>query len=89
MMARDPRGFALERERAEAEEEVLVDQMPISLPFTPFADQQWEMVYLPLEAGVHVFQADQAFGLISYGWDQAVSYGYPAGLNFRSASWMP
>ena len=40
--------------------EVLVDQMPISLSFTPFADQQWEMVYLPLEPGIHTFQADQA-----------------------------
>jgi hypothetical protein len=33
--------------------------------------------------GVHVAQAEQPFGVISYGYDQYVSYGYPAGLNLE------
>jgi hypothetical protein len=69
--------------------DIQVDQMPITIAFTPFADGQWELGYVQLEPGVHAFQSTEAFGLIAYGWDQAVSYGYPAGLNLRSDTWMP
>ena len=69
--------------------DITVDQTPLMLSFSSFADGQWEMGYLQLEPGVHVFQSSQPFGLIAYGWDQAVSYGYPAGLNLRSTNWMP
>ena len=33
--------------------------------------------------GVHTARADEFFGVISYGHDQYVSYGYPAGLNLE------
>jgi hypothetical protein len=34
-----------------------------------------------VEDGVHVAQCVEPFGVIAYGYDQYVSYGYPAGLN--------
>ncbi|MBM4387725.1 MAG: IgGFc-binding protein, partial [Deltaproteobacteria bacterium] len=33
--------------------------------------------------GTHVVQADEPVGVISYGFDQYVSYGYPAGLDLK------
>ena len=42
---------------------------------------KWAVWRLIVTDGVHVAEADQPFGVISYGYDQYVSYGYPAGLN--------
>ena len=47
------------------------------------------MAYVQLTPGIHRFSADDRFGLIAYGWNQAVSYGYPAGLDLRPPNWMP
>jgi hypothetical protein len=52
--------------------------------FAPVASGKWERAYVPLEAGVHNFNAAGKFGLIAYGWSNAVSYGYPAGLDLKS-----
>jgi len=36
---------------------------------------------MPLAAGSHRLEGDQTVGLVVYGWDQYVSYGYPGGMN--------
>ena len=36
---------------------------------------------LPLADGVHALSADQPIGAYIYGYDEYVSYGYPAGAN--------
>jgi hypothetical protein len=69
--------------------EITVDGTVLNESFISFANGQWEMAYVQLNSGIHTFVANDAFGLIAYGWNQAVSYGYPAGLNLRSPNWMP
>jgi hypothetical protein len=44
---------------------------------------RWAVYRLIISDGVHTAQSDQPFGVISYGFDQYVSYGYPAGLNLE------
>jgi hypothetical protein len=41
----------------------------------------WEYAYVPLEPGIHKFAGDQPFGLVAYGYNSAVSYGYPGGMS--------
>jgi hypothetical protein len=41
----------------------------------------YEVWRLVVADGVHVAQCVEPFGVIAYGYDQYVSYGYPAGLN--------
>ncbi len=65
--------------------DILYDGLALSANFESFADGQWERAYLAVEPGAHRFQAAQAFGLVAYGWNNAVSYGYPAGLNLQGA----
>ena len=65
--------------------EIIYDGNPLTADFESFADGQWERAYLEVEPGAHRFQADLAFGLVAYGWNSAVSYGYPAGLNLQGA----
>ena len=65
--------------------EVTMDGAVLSATFESFADGAWERAYVLVSPGVHTFSAAQPFGLIAYGWDNAVSYGYPAGLNLRTA----
>lgn len=43
----------------------------------------WEVYRLIVADGVHTATSDEPFGIISYGYDQYVSYGYPAGLNLE------
>lgn len=43
----------------------------------------YEVWRLVVADGVHVAQCEQPFGVIVYGYDQYVSYGYPAGLNLE------
>lgn len=62
-----------------------MDNMPLTANFEPFADGTWERAYVSVDPGSHTFEADQSFGLVAYGWNRAVSYGYPAGLNLRTA----
>ena len=69
--------------------QVKVDGVPTAVPFAPMADGEWEVGYVGLEPGIHEVFAAYPFGLIAFGWDNAVSYGYPAGLNLRAADWAP
>lgn len=49
--------------------------------FTAFGGGTWEYAWLDVEPGVSVFAGDQPFALSAYGYDQAVSYGYPGGMD--------
>ncbi len=52
--------------------------------FRPFGDGQFELAWIQVEEGVHHLDSQQPFSLSVYGYSQAVSYGYPGGLNLRS-----
>jgi hypothetical protein len=58
-----------------ASEDVVVTALP---------NTQWRTVTLPVEAGTHVASANEAFGLIVYGYGCAFSYAYPGGLNLET-----
>lgn len=61
---------------------VNLDGAPVSnSEFSAVATSGWEIATLQVTPGVHVIEADQPVGLVSYGFDSAVSYGYPGGLN--------
>lgn len=44
---------------------------------------EWAVWRLVITDGVHTAASEEPFGVISYGYDQYVSYGYPAGLNLQ------
>lgn len=46
-------------------------------------DGKWAVWRLVIADGVHTVTSDQKVGVISYGYDRYVSYGYPAGLNLQ------
>ena len=48
--------------------------------FTSFGTGAWEYAYVALTAGIHTFEGDGAFGVVAYGFNNAVSYGYPGGM---------
>ncbi len=54
--------------------------VPASL-FQTFGAGGWEYGYLELKAGVHKLAGDQPFGLVVYGYNGAMSYGFPGGMN--------
>jgi hypothetical protein len=62
-----------------------MDGAQLNATFDTFGSGDWERAYVAISPGAHQFNADQPFGLVAYGWNQAVSYGYPAGLNLRTA----
>ena len=51
--------------------------------FTPFGDGAYAVSYQQIEDGSHTLTASEPIGLFSYGFDQYVSYGYPAGLDLK------
>ena len=48
--------------------------------FFPVGSGAWEAAYVALEPGVHEVTGDTTFGLVAYGYNNAVSYGYPGGM---------
>ena len=41
----------------------------------------WQVARFPIGDGVHLLIADEPIGVLVYGYDSYVSYGYPGGLN--------
>ncbi len=60
---------------------VMLDGSLVLETFTPFGSGAAEFGYVPLEPGVHHLSSDSEIGVIVYGFDNAVSYGYPGGMN--------
>ncbi|NOZ01882.1 MAG: hypothetical protein GXP54_08345, partial [Deltaproteobacteria bacterium] len=44
---------------------------------------KWGVYRLVVSDGVHTATSEKPFGVIAYGYDQYVSYGYPAGMNLE------
>lgn len=62
---------------------VLDGQTVPQTEFTPFGDGAYAVSYQKIEDGSHTLTASEPIGLFSYGFDQYVSYGYPAGLDLK------
>ena len=63
---------------------VTLDGQPLPSPLTATPITGWSLARFPLAAGSHVVSSDHKIGLLVYGWDQYVSYGYPGGMNVES-----
>lgn len=60
---------------------VLLDGVQIPpQQFVGFGTGQFQVLRLSVLPGSHSIKADKAVGLVVYGWDKDVSYGYPGGL---------
>lgn len=57
-----------------------IDGFPLSGSTATVGAGQWERVILSVGAGVHRLKGDSPFGLMIYGWDNAVSYLVPGGM---------
>jgi len=52
--------------------------------FVPFAGGEWAALRIELvNEGYHRLTAEESFGAMVHGYDQFVSYGYPAGLDVK------
>jgi hypothetical protein len=49
--------------------------------FTPLGTLNYEYAWMPVNPGSHQLSSELPFGVIAIGYDGAVSYGFPAGLN--------
>lgn len=57
-----------------------IDGAPVSVnKFTAVTGTMWLVARLPIPAGPHRLQLSQKGGLVVYGYDDDVSYGYPGG----------
>ena len=52
--------------------------------FTSIGGGEWEFGYVELPPGVHEVDGDETFGVVAYGFNSAVSYGYPGGMSAPS-----
>ena len=48
--------------------------------FEPLAGGAWERAWVEVTVGFHTVSGDEPFGLSAYGYNSAVSYGYPGGM---------
>ena len=70
---------------APARATVELDGKPVDeTKFKPFGNKKFKLAYLRIEDGAHSIEASEPIGLFSYGVDNYVSYGYPAGLDLKS-----
>lgn len=51
--------------------------------FFPFGSNVYEYAWIRVEEGPHTAESETPFTLSAYGYSNAVSYGYPGGLNLR------
>jgi hypothetical protein len=64
--------------------EIILDGEVIdSSRWTPIGTGEFSSAFAELKEGTHDIRGDEPFGIISYGWDDYVSYGYPGGLDLR------
>ncbi len=61
-------------------DEVSVDGVPVSGGNFDTLSNGWEVGWAKLSEGVHTVSGATPFGLTAYGYNSAVSYGYPGGL---------
>ena len=62
---------------------VFFDDVPIDL-WEPIGESlMWQVARFPIGDGVHLLLADEPVGVMVYGYDSYVSYGYPGGLNLN------
>ena len=60
---------------------VIIDGLPIAnSQFASFGTGQYQVARLPVVSGSHRLTATKPVGVVVYGWDKDVSYGYPGGL---------
>lgn len=64
--------------------EVLLDGAPVTATFTRVGTNTYEYAYVAVTAGPHRLTSAQPFGTVMIGYDNAVSYGVPGGLNLFS-----
>ncbi len=61
---------------------ITIDGAPVAdTIFQGVGAGNWEVGTVQVQAGVHVIEGAEPFGLQAYGFNNAVSYGYPGGLN--------
>lgn len=65
---------------------VTVDGSAVLDVFTPLGSGTVEFGYVKMTPGVHQLASDQPFGVMVYGFDNAVSYSYPGGMNLTKAA---
>ncbi len=53
--------------------------------FSPVGSGMFEVARIRVQSGVQVLDSAIDFGITAYGFDNAVSYGYPGGLNLVGA----
>jgi hypothetical protein len=64
--------------------EVILDGVALSgSQFEPIGTGEYWVIRLPVDDGVHSVVSEEPIGVLSYGFDQYVSYGYPAGLDLK------
>ncbi len=54
--------------------------MVVETQFNAFPSGQFRVARLPVTEGVHRVSSPQKVGIVVYGWDQYVSYGYAGGM---------
>jgi hypothetical protein len=61
---------------------ITLDAVPVSeTSFSPVGSGQYEIASVSVTAGVHVLEGSAPFGVTAYGFNRAVSYAYPGGLD--------
>jgi len=54
--------------------------------FTPLSGTNYMVAKRRMQEGSHTIVSDQPMGIVVYGWDWYVSYGYPGGMNIEAIS---
>ena len=65
------------------EAKVTFDGNPLAPDFFEKVSKTYKMARFYVDAGVHRVKSDKAVAVDVYGFDQYVSYGYPAGLDLK------
>jgi len=69
--------------------EVKLNGAVIVQAFTPVGAGQFEVASVPVNPGVQSVESAEPFGIIAFGFDNAVSYAYPGGLDLVGSSATP